>query len=172
MQTNMEPTLTACGKDRLAGSYHGPAFTDNMTTLWGYMMIESAEEFVRLRKSDRPEDYNRAAHEEASIELWRDVISRYPDMRQWVAHNKTVPIDILAVLARDPDNHVRLMVAMKRKLTQEILETLAVDNDESVRLRVAMHRRTSREVLERLANDPWVRVREVAGRKLADSSGG
>ena len=28
-------------------------------------------------------------------------------MRQWVAHNKTVPIEVLAIRARDPDARVR-----------------------------------------------------------------
>lgn len=62
-------------------------------------MIRSAEEFVRLRKSDQREEYERAANDSASIEVWRDVISLYPDMHRWVAHNKTVPIEILAILA-------------------------------------------------------------------------
>lgn len=130
----MEITSRGCGRGLLAGSYHGQYFT--VTKL-----IRSAEEFARLRKSDHLEEYDRAANDSASIDVWRDVISRYPDMRRWVAHNKTVPIEILAVLARDPDSHVRLMVAMKRKLTLDILERLADDDDESVRLRVAMHRR-------------------------------
>lgn len=133
-------------------------------------MIRSAEEFVQLRESDRPDEYNRAGTEEAPVEVWLDVIARYPSMRQWVAYNKTVPIEILALLAKDGDNQVRFMVAMKRKLTPEILEALARDEDESVRLRVARHRRTPRAVLEMLANDDWIRVREIAEQRLTDHS--
>lgn len=120
--------------------------------------------------SNKPDEYRRAAQEEAPVEVWQDVISRYPEMRRWVAHNKTVPIEILALLANDPDKRVRLMVAMKRKLTPEILEVLAADEDESVRLRVARHRRTPRTVLEQLAHDSWAQVREVAGQKLREFS--
>jgi hypothetical protein len=131
-------------------------------------LIRSAEEFVRLRRSDQREEYERAANDSASIEVWREIILQYPDMRRWVAHNKTVPIEILSVLAGDPDGGVRTMVAMKRKLTPGILEMLAVDENESVRLRVAMHRNTSPDVLSVLVNDPWIRVREVAMQRLAD----
>jgi hypothetical protein len=131
-------------------------------------MIQSAEEFVRLRKSDKEHEYRRAAQEEAPVAVWMDVISQYPDMRRWVAQNKAVPTEVLALLAIDPDKQVRLMVAMKRKLTPEILEVLAADDDESVRLRVACHRRVPRTVLERLIDDPWARIREVAEQRLAE----
>jgi hypothetical protein len=129
-------------------------------------MIESAEDFVRLRKSCEKHDYRRAAQEEAPMAVWMDVISRYPEMRRWVAHNKTVPLEILALLASDPDKEVRIMVAMKRKLNPEILEVLAVDEDDSIRLSVARHRKAPRTVLERLTNDPWVRIREEAEQRL------
>ena len=56
-------------------------------------VITSAEEFVQLRTSRNPDEYHRAAHEEASVETWLDVIERFPDMRSWVAHNKTVPLE-------------------------------------------------------------------------------
>jgi hypothetical protein len=130
------------------------------------MAISSADEFIRLRNSQHSEEYLRAAHEPASTEVWIDVIERYPEARIWVAQNKTVPLDILAILAKDPDPKVRFMVAMKRKLTPELLEVLARDSDESVRERVARHRRTPRAVLERLANDPWEEVRSAVAERL------
>lgn len=37
-------------------------------------MINSAEEFKRLRKSKIQEAYNRAATDEASIEVWNEVL--------------------------------------------------------------------------------------------------
>jgi hypothetical protein len=42
-------------------------------------MITTAEEFVRLRSSELPEAYERAAHEEASVQTWNEVIENYPD---------------------------------------------------------------------------------------------
>ncbi|MEO5662534.1 MAG: hypothetical protein ABIR39_04550 [Nocardioides sp.] len=77
-------------------------------------MIESADEFVRLRRSTDREEYGRAARDEASIETWRDVIERYPEMREWVAHNKSVPMEILEILRHDPDEKARSVVRQKR----------------------------------------------------------
>jgi hypothetical protein len=130
------------------------------------MAIGSADEFVRLRYSDHSEDYLRAAQEPAPTEVWMEVIERYPDARFWVAQNKTVPIEVLAVLANDSDPKVRFMVAMKRKLPPELLAVLARDNDESVRERVARHKRTPRAVLEELADDPWQEIRSVVAERL------
>lgn len=76
-------------------------------------VIESAEEFVRLRTSGDPAEYHRAAHEEATEDIWRDVIEQFPDMRFWVAQNKTVPLSILEELRHDPDWKVRSMVRQK-----------------------------------------------------------
>lgn len=81
-------------------------------------MIESADEFVRLRASEDQEEYERAAHDEASDATWLDVIERFPDMRRWVAHNKTVPLRILEVLRQDPDEDVVWMVRKKRSWTR------------------------------------------------------
>ena len=41
-------------------------------------MITSAEEFRDLRLSEDPAEYDRAAMEEAPLQVWRDVISRFP----------------------------------------------------------------------------------------------
>ncbi|NNN20586.1 MAG: hypothetical protein HKL80_01105, partial [Acidimicrobiales bacterium] len=90
-------------------------------------MIDSAEEFVRLRNSTDPAAYNRAAREEAPLQVWHDLIERFPEFKLWVANNKTVPMEILEILASDPDGTVRLMVAAKNKLTSDILEKLAFD---------------------------------------------
>jgi len=54
--------------------------------------IESAQEFYRLRTSEVESEYTRAAEAAASIDVWMEVIRLYPDMRQWVAHNKTVQL--------------------------------------------------------------------------------
>ncbi len=77
-------------------------------------MINSAEEFTTLRTSSDPALYGRAAHDHASIDTWLDLITHFPEMRTWVAHNKTVPLEILRILARDPAPQVRACVADKR----------------------------------------------------------
>lgn len=132
------------------------------------MTIESAAEFVRLRYSDEAADYGRAAGEEAAPGVWDDVIRDYPDARVWVAHNKTVPVEILERLAVDADPRVRHMVAAKRKSPPHILDALASDPDETVRMRVAMNKKSTKGILERLAQDPSEHVRSAATARLGD----
>lgn len=126
------------------------------------MVIYSAEEFARLRLSDDPAEYQRAATEPATVEVWTDVIANYPDLRIWVAQNKTVPIEVLTLLARDGDPQVRWMVARKRKVGPELLRLLAEDSDASVRASVARHKNTPPDVLRRLADDAEPMVRREA----------
>lgn len=71
------------------------------------MTIESAAEFVRLRYSDEPADYRRAATEEAAPGVWDDVIRDY-QVRIRVVMNKKSSNDILERLARDPSERVRV----------------------------------------------------------------
>jgi len=78
------------------------------------VVIESADEFVRLRTSEEPTEYHRAANEPAAEAIWREIIDRFTQMRFWVAHNKTVPLSILEVLGSDPDERVRSMVRAER----------------------------------------------------------
>ena len=130
-------------------------------------MILSAEEFVRLRTSEREEEYNLAGHSEAPLEVWLEVIEKYPDYRKWVAYNKKVPIEILEILSNDADYVVRSWVATKRKLTPELFLKLAKDVDESVRQRIACNPKVSIEILMILKDDPCELVAEFAIEKLA-----
>jgi NurA-like 5'-3' nuclease len=129
-------------------------------------MIMSAEEFVRLRLSDDPEEYGRSASDSANELVWLDVIDRYPDMRSWVAHNKTVPLSVLRILSKDSDSDVRITVASKRKLDESLFETLAADIDESVRQRIAYNKKTPMRVLKLLSEDKEPIVRDVALNRL------
>jgi hypothetical protein len=129
-------------------------------------MIKSAEEFVRLRNSEIRQEYIRSADEAASIEIWFEVIERFHEMKVWVAHNKTVPVAVLELLANDTDPRVRFEVATKRKLTTELFELLANDPDESVRQRIAYNSKTPTDILKRLKSDPEKIVREAALKRL------
>lgn len=130
-------------------------------------MFESAEEFLALRTSTNPDAYTRAANEPAPNTVWREVITKYPEMRKRVVHDKTVPMSILEELAGDDDPNVRHAVAGKRKATPGLLRKLAEDVDAGVRLAVAMNRSTPRAILEGLLADPWKRVAEAARGRLA-----
>lgn len=128
-------------------------------------MIQSAGEFHHLRTSENPDDYARAAQEEAPVAVWREIIAM-PDMREWVAYNKSVPLEILETLARDERASVRAMVAMKRKLPEALLFELAQDADAQVRQRVVYNAKATKRVLELLARDPEELIRERAVQRL------
>jgi hypothetical protein len=130
-------------------------------------VISTAEEFVRLRLSSDPVEYGRAAHDSAPVQVWREVIAQYPEMRVWVAHNTTVPVEILRVLTGDLDANVRAMVADKRKLPEELQLRLANDSDSGVRGRLVYNARATRAVLQILASDSWSVVAEHARGRLA-----
>ena len=129
-------------------------------------MIASADEFIRLRTSSDPAEYRRAAHEVAPTTVWLELVAKHPEMRFWVAQNKTVPIEILKILGRDPDPRVRWMVASKRKLDEETLGRLAADPDESVRFAVAQNPNTPDAVLRSMLEDPWSEIVRVVDQRL------
>lgn len=132
-------------------------------------MITSAEEFVRLRSSDIREEYLRAAHEEASESTWRDVIAKYPEMRKWVAHNKSIPDSIIELLSDEDDNEVLSFLASKRKTPKPILQKLAKSLYENVRLAIAFNPKSTPELLQTLLQDDWDEVRRVAEKRLIES---
>jgi hypothetical protein len=129
-------------------------------------MITSSEEFVRLRNSILQEEYSRASTDEAPLVVWYEVISLYPEMREWVAHNKTVPLEVLDKLARDPSASVRATVADKRKLSDELFELLSSDSSELVRIRLARNKKTPTYILERLVGDSSLLVSSAAAESI------
>lgn len=124
-------------------------------------MIKSAEEFVALRSSDVKLEYDRAAQDEASLEVWNAVIEGYPEYRKWVAHNKTVPVEILAKLSED-DTDVRVFVAMKRRLPRDLFERLSKDPEATVRQTIAANAKTPIEILRSLVTDEDEDVARIA----------
>ncbi len=96
-------------------------------------MIKSAEEFKKLRESVSEQEYFRAANDESSIEVWMTILLKYPDLAFWVAHNKTIPLEILYILAEHEDENIREIVARKRKIDFRIFEILRNDLSQSVR---------------------------------------
>ncbi|GAB1858348.1 hypothetical protein MHTCC0001_31850 [Flavobacteriaceae bacterium MHTCC 0001] len=79
-------------------------------------MITSAEEFKRLRTSEDLEEQKRASVELAAINVWYDVIIKFPDLKEWVIHNKSIPIELLEFLAANENPEIRSCVARKRKI--------------------------------------------------------
>ena len=131
------------------------------------LMINSAKEFVDLRTSDRPEQYLRAANEPAPLEIWHELVEKYPEMKVWVARNKTVPMQILEQLAGDPESDVRFAVATKNKLSRKLMLMLARDTEPSVRVRIVYNKNASDEILRELALDTELSVSEAARHQLS-----
>jgi hypothetical protein len=129
-------------------------------------MIQSPEEFVRLRKSSDPEEYRLAANEPAPLSVWEGVVEKFPEMKIWVIHNKTIPIEILRQLWQDPDPLVREAIARKRKCPGDILMSFARDEDLSVRIAVAYNEKTPKDALDFLTNDTSASVSEIAKARL------
>ena len=116
-------------------------------------MIKSAEEFLRLRTSEVQLEYQRAASDSAPIDVWLEIIRDYPEMTSWVVHNKTVPLEVLALVAQNPNPALRHDVACNRKLSAQLFELLASDKDETVRARIALNRKCPPAILARLHTD-------------------
>jgi hypothetical protein len=130
-------------------------------------MIQSAEEFVQLRTSEIPEEYRRAAHDQAPESVWIDVIRKYPTKREWVAHNKTAPLTVLRILAEDESPRVRHVVAGVRRAGAEILWLLAKDTDSSVRYAVILNAKAPMDIIVFLTKDECEHVAERATLRLS-----
>lgn len=135
------------------------------------MEITTAEEFVSFLEDDDIEVQQSARLCTATLDVWRDIILGYPDFKFWVILNKTVPLEILDELSRDPDVGVRMNIARKGKLPREIFERLAVDENADVRRTLAYNRKLPIHLLDKLTNDPDEKVQKsaldlVAGARL------
>ncbi|OQS36489.1 hypothetical protein [Chromobacterium haemolyticum] len=124
-------------------------------------MINSAEEFIALRDSEKKEEYDRSAQEEAPNHVWIDIINRFPEYQKWVAHNKTVPLEILEELCKHGPE-TRQFVATKRKLSKELFYLLANDAESTVRQAIAANKKAPIDILNFLINDDDEDVASVA----------
>jgi hypothetical protein len=129
-------------------------------------MISSKEEFFDLLENEPRDVRRRAVHDEAPTDLWLDIVRNHPDARRSVAWNKTIPNEIMEILARDSDWHVRCDIAQKRKASTAVLEELSSDSAPVVRATVASNPRTPEALLRRLLNDSEPSVRTAAAHNL------
>lgn len=91
---------------------------------------------ARHYPSDIKSEYDKSAMEEAPLDVWFDVLKKYPGYGKWVAHNKTVPLEILETLCSF-DEITRACVASKRKLSPALFERLSRDASRTVRVAIA-----------------------------------
>ncbi len=135
-------------------------------------MVNTAEEYAYLGEDGVPGGYIRIAVEEASIEVWLEVIKGFPELRRIVAHNKPIQIEILEILAFDPDEEVRAEVSNRRKLNLPLFAALATDTSRLVLGGIVQNPKVPTGVLELLLKDPDECIREVAPEKLNKRSFG
>lgn len=131
----------------------------------GKDMIDDANEWIRLRRSDDPEDQQRAMTEAVPVAVWAQVYERAPDLRPFIAAHREVALPMLERLADDPDATVRLAIAQRKVAPENLLRLLADDVNEQVRLAVAAHPSTGKDVLQylsRVDGAEAVRVRATA----------
>ncbi|WP_125832026.1 hypothetical protein [Pseudomonas sp. v388] len=122
---------------------------------------------MRLRSSQIKLEYDRSALEEVPIEVWYELVNDHPDYRQWVIHNKIVPLEILEYLYKIYSS-LKLHIARKRKLSVELFERLSDDPDRYVRSIIAINRKTPLPLLERLMRDKVKDVAKSARRSHAE----
>lgn len=128
-------------------------------------MINSVEEFIKLRDSREKSEYDRSAMEEAPMLVWLEIIEKHPEYGRWVAHNKTVPLEILEILST-MDDMTKQFVAGKRKLNAELFSKLSSDPSSTVRVVIAGNRKAPTHILEKLLMDVDEDVARIAGRNL------
>ena len=123
------------------------------------------------------EDYKKNMNEGQSKEIIAKDVNTPPEIlamlakdgnehvRQWVASNPNTPPEILAMLAKDGNEHVRQWVASNTNTPPEILAMLAKDGHEHVRQWVASNTNTPPEILAMLAKDGNEDVRTMCSIK-------
>ncbi len=109
-------------------------------------MINSSSEFIRLRTSNLPGEYKRAGCEEASYEVWVELIEKHPEMRVWAARNRTINTEIQKMLLKSEDPLVRHAIASKYPLDRELYQILSKDIDERVRYQIAHNKKTPLDI--------------------------
>jgi hypothetical protein len=133
-------------------------------------MIKTAEEFIKLRQSELKEDQEQATHQPADLNVWIDVINKYPEFKTWVIHNKTIQIEILETLAMDKDPKVRCDVARKRKINESIFNVLSVDSDENVRHALISNTALTLEQLKKIKVDNSAWLTNALNEKIKNAS--
>ena len=103
-----------------------------------------------------PEEYQEMA---VGVQYHRTEAARIWDSKR--------PLEIIQQLAKDPDEVVRMAVAVNGLVPASVLTDLSTDPNEGIRMDVARHRNTPQFVREKLAHDESELVRIiVAGEEV------
>lgn len=121
--------------------------------------MRGADEFVPLTR-EPPNAANGLADT-----VWRDVIAKHPELKEWIVGHESLPAHVLAELSSDADPRVRASVAVQAHCPPEVLATLARDAEPGVRAAVAFHPQLSADLRDLLAQDPNEWVQSTLGRR-------
>jgi hypothetical protein len=133
-------------------------------------MIRSAREFSMLCLSQDLEAVNKTLSENADLATWAEIIESNPERRIDVAQNRTIPSEIMRILASCDDPNVRSLIAQRRNLALDLFSKLAGDSDEMVRRKIAANQKAPLDIVRVLSADPVESVASVAQYNLRSRS--
>ncbi|HEV2611048.1 MAG TPA: hypothetical protein VGU61_12335, partial [Noviherbaspirillum sp.] len=111
---------------------------------------------------------NKTLSDNAALEIWVEVIENYPERRIDVAQNRTIPEEVMQILASFDDATVRSLIAQKRRLVPDLFPLLARDQDETVRIAIAANQKIPLELVRSLTTDSIESVASVAEYNLRE----
>lgn len=124
-------------------------------------MIKSAEEFKALCESPIPDEYSRVITDNASLEVWHDVLRKYSEdyMKYNVLLNDALPMEIKYILSDDEDDYIRSCLASRKDLDDFLYDKLSRDAEAGVRGSSTILKRLPLERLQEMQKDAsdWVR---------------
>jgi asparagine synthetase A len=129
-------------------------------------MFIRPEDFLGLIELNDEQSLQRLRSETATESVWEEIINKHPHARRAVTLNKTLPENILRLLARDTDPLVRADIAMRRALPEDIFAILSKDPEETVRARIVCNRKTPRALIQKLTDDSSIVVSSSAKKQL------
>lgn len=136
-------------------------------------MIKSADDLVHFYTGGgTQEEFQKARWAELPVDIWLDLIARFPEHRLIVHDQKRVPVEVLEALADDPSVQVREAVSGKKHLPLHLYEKFAKDPHPEVRGGIAAKIDRAPWLRERLANDPSYWVRRIVQRKAYEDKRG
>jgi hypothetical protein len=127
-------------------------------------MIRSAEDYIALLESD--DVYEPSPYDEATDEVWLDIIARFPQAREAIAHNKTTSEIVIRKLYSVGDERVRWQLASVRRTPRDLLVEMASDPSSGVGAALACHPKLPPEALAKLLQHESAFVRERANERV------
>lgn len=127
-------------------------------------MICRAEDYIALLESD--DVYEPSPYDEATEEVWLDIVARFPQAHRAVSHNKTTPEAVIRALYSIGDEIVRSQLACVRRTPPDLLVEMASDPSSMVGAALTCHPKLPPEALAKLLLHASEFVRERANDRV------